>query len=144
MIRLLIPSRLVDQYLHFCQETGFKPLGKSTLLKLISESCGASVRKCMQGLDNYLAEGTKAFDDQRAIVDKLSQTGMTNEKATQLKESLTEAKQYLKGDYKVECITCIFIQYFLFCVVTSKRSDFPGARVNRVLSCRSLHQVCTE
>ena len=144
VIRLLIPSRLVDQYLHFCQETGFKPLGKSALLKVISESCGASVRKCMQGLDNYLAEGTKGFDDLRAIVDKLSQTGMTNEKATQLKESLTEAKQYIKGDYKVECITCIFIQYFLFCVVTSKRPDFPGARVNKVLSCRSLHQVFTE
>ena len=144
VIRLLISSRLVDQYLRFCQETGVKPLGKSTLLKVISESCGASVRKCMQGLDNYLAEGTKAFDDLRAIVDMLLQTGMTNEKATQLKESLTEAKQYLKGDYKVECITCIFIQYFLFCVVTSKRSDFPGACVNRVLSCRSLHQVGTE
>lgn len=144
VIRLLIPSRLVDQYLHFCQETGFKPLGKSTLLKVISESCGASVRKCMQGLDNYLAEGTKAFDDLRVIVDKLSQTGMTNEKATQLKESLTEAKQYLKGDYKVECIPCISIQYFLSCVVTSQRSDFPGARVNRMLRCRSLHQVCTE
>ena len=47
VIRLLIPSRLVDQYLHFCHETGFKPLGKSTLLKEIAESCGASVRKCM-------------------------------------------------------------------------------------------------
>ena len=56
-----------------------------------------------------LADGTKAFDDLRAVVDKLSQTGMTNGKATQLKESLTKAKQYLKGDYKVECITCIFI-----------------------------------
>lgn len=109
VIRLLIPSRLVDQYLHFCHETGFKPLGKSTLLKVIAESCGASVRKCMQGLDNYLAEGTRAFDDLRVIVDKLSQAGLTNEKVAQLQESLTEAKQYLKGDYKVGCITYIFI-----------------------------------
>ncbi|KAK2551331.1 hypothetical protein P5673_027724, partial [Acropora cervicornis] len=101
VIRLLIPSRLVDQYLHFCHETGFKPLGKSTLLQVIAESCGASVRKCMQGLDNYLAEGTRAFDDLRLIVNKLSQAGLTNEKVTKLQESLTEAKQYLKGDYKV-------------------------------------------
>ena len=103
VIRLLIPSRLVDQYLHFCHETVFKPLGKSTLLKVIAESCGSSVRKCMQGLDNYLAEGTRAFDDLRLIVDKLSQAGLANEKVARLQESLTEAKQYLKGDYKVGC-----------------------------------------
>ena len=90
VIRLLIPSCLVDQYLHFCHETGFKRLGKSTLLKVIAESCGASVRKCMQGLDNYLAEGTRAFDDLRVIVDKLSQAGLTNEKLAHLQESLTE------------------------------------------------------
>ena len=76
---------------------------------MIAESCGASVRKCMQGLDNYLAEGTRAFDDLRLIVNKLSQAGLTNEKMTKLQESLTEAKQYLKGDYKVGCITYIFI-----------------------------------
>ena len=109
VIRLLIPSRQGDQYLHFCHETGFKPLGKNNLLKVIAESCGASVRKCMQGLDNYLAEGTRAFDDLRVIVDKLSQAGLTNEKVAQLQESLTEAKQYLKGDYKLGCITYIFI-----------------------------------
>lgn len=63
----------------------------------------------MQGLDNYLAEGTRAFDDLRVIVDKLSQAGLTNEKVAQLQESLTEAKQYLKRDYKVGCITYIFI-----------------------------------
>lgn len=63
---------------------GFEPLGKSTLLKVIAESCGASVRKCMQDLDNYLAEGTRAFDDLRVIVDKLSQAGLTNEKTAQL------------------------------------------------------------
>ena len=57
----------------------------------------------MQGLDNYLAEGTRAFDDLRLIVDKLSQASLANEKVTRLQESLTEAKQYLKGDYKVGC-----------------------------------------
>ena len=63
----------------------------------------------MQGLDNYLAEGARAFDDLRVIVDKLSQASLTNEKAAQLQESLTQAKQYLKEDYKVGCITYIFI-----------------------------------
>ncbi|KAK3745267.1 hypothetical protein QZH41_003741 [Actinostola sp. cb2023] len=101
VIRLLIPSRLVDQYLQFCQEIDFKPLGKSTLLKIISESCGASVRKCMKGLDNYLAEGTRAFDDLKYVVEKLSQAGMPDTKVTDLKNALLEGKKYLKGDYKV-------------------------------------------
>lgn len=141
-IRILILYRPGDQYLHFCHETGFKPLGKSTLLKVIAESCGASVRKCIQGLDNYLAEGTRVFDDLRVIVDKLSQASLTNEKAAQLQESLTEDKQYLKEDYKVECITYIFIlsgQEVFMCVVKANVSDFLGARINRVLNCRSLH-----
>ena len=76
---------------------------------MIAESCGASVRKCLQGLDNDLAEGTRVFNDLRVIVDKLSQASLTNEKAAQLQESLMVAKQYLKGDYKVGCITYIFI-----------------------------------
>ena len=70
---------------------------------MIAESCGSSVRKCMQGLDNYLAEGTRAFGHLRLIVDKLSQAGLANEKVAGLQESLMEAKQYLKGDYKVGC-----------------------------------------
>ena len=47
----------------------------------------------MEGLDNYLAEGTRAFDDLRLIVDKLSQAGLANEKVARLQESLTQAKR---------------------------------------------------
>lgn len=112
VIRLLIPSRLVDQYLQFCRETGFEPLGKSTLLKIISESCSASVRKCMKGLDNYLAEGTRAIEDLIYVVDKLSQAGMPDKKATDLKNALIESKQYLKGDYKVSFVRIHIYTYF--------------------------------
>ena len=102
VIRLLIPSRLVDQYYQFSKETGFsRPLGRSTLLKILSESCGASVRRCMQGLDNYLADGAKAFADLISVVDKLSEIGLEGNIAARLKESLKDGKQYLKGDFKV-------------------------------------------
>ena len=101
VVRLLIPSRLVDQYLRVCQETDFKPLGRSTLLKILSESCGASVRKCMKGLDDFLAEGTKAFDVLKEVVGALEKEGMDIQKAAEVKEALLESKQYLKGDYKV-------------------------------------------
>ena len=102
VIRLLIPSRLVDQYYQFSKETGFsRPLGRTTLLKILSESCGASVRRCMQGLDNYLADGAKAFDELISVVDKLSEIGLEGNIAARLKESLKDGKQYLKGDFKV-------------------------------------------
>ncbi len=102
VVRLLIPSRLVDQYFQFSKESGFShPLGRSTLLKILSESCSASVRRCMQGLDNYLAEGAKAFDDLSSVVERLSEVGLERNSLVRLKESLKEGKQYLKGDYKV-------------------------------------------
>ena len=102
VVRLLIPSRLVEQYYQFSQETGFSdPLGRSTLLKILSESCSASVRRCMQGLDNYLADGAKAFDDLSSVVDRLSEVGLEKNTLVRLKESLKDGKQYLKGDYKV-------------------------------------------
>lgn len=112
VIRTLIPSRLVSQYIRFCQETGFRPLGKSTPLQIVSESCVASVRRCMQGLDNYLAEGTKAFDDLNVVVDKLSVVGLPKSKSTFIKEALKEGKQYLKGDYKVSGGNYIYILLF--------------------------------
>lgn len=40
VIRVLIPSRLINQYLSYCQETKFTPLGKRTLFRIVSESCG--------------------------------------------------------------------------------------------------------
>ena len=118
VIRLLIPTRLVNQYFQYCQETGFtNPLPRSTLMKILSESCSASVRRCMQGLNNYLAEGARAFDELSSIVDKLSEIGLGKDVADRLKESLKSGKQYLKGDYKVlstHQLYLIFNNYFVF------------------------------
>ena len=118
VIRLLIPTRLVNQYFQYCQETGFtNPLPRSTLMKILSESCSASVRRCMQGLDNYLAEGARAFDEFSSIVDKLSEIGLEKDVADRLKESLKSGKQYLKGDYKLlstRQLYLIFNNYFVF------------------------------
>ena len=55
----------------------------------------------LRGLNNYLAEGARAFDELSSIVDKLSEIGLEKDVADRLKESLKSGKQYLKGDYKV-------------------------------------------
>ena len=71
VIRLMIPSRVVEQYITFCKEQEFEPLSKRTLLRILSTSCPASERKSLQGLDYYVADGGKAFDELLVVIEKL-------------------------------------------------------------------------
>lgn len=41
------------------------------MLRVLSE-CNAPVRKSLQGLDNYAAEGAREFDDLAGIVENIS------------------------------------------------------------------------
>ena len=103
VIRLLAPTHLVKQYHQYCKETEFPgPLQKTTLMNVLSEACVASIRKCLQGLDYYVAEGGKAFDDLQTVVDLLvAVLAVPFAVAESLKESLKEGKQYIKSDFKV-------------------------------------------
>ncbi|KAL9981740.1 hypothetical protein ACROYT_G010483 [Oculina patagonica] len=59
----------------------------------------ASVRKSLQGLDYIAADGGKAFDDLIEMLPKLRRDDRTW--ISRLQKVLKEAKQYIKGDYKV-------------------------------------------
>lgn len=100
VIRIMIPERMIQQYQQYCSETGYEPMSKRTLHRVLQE-CAASVRKSLQGLDNFSAQGTEAFDDLNTLVDKLVDLGKTQVWAREMKQKLRSAKQYLKGDYKV-------------------------------------------
>ncbi|XP_078349668.1 uncharacterized protein LOC144634549 [Oculina patagonica] len=100
VIRTMIPSRLVRQYQAYCQETGFKPFGAATMLRILS-TCSATVRKSLQGLDDTAAAGGKGFDDLCSIIDKLEEGGLSKETAKSWARALKEGKQYLKSDFKV-------------------------------------------
>ena len=103
VIRLLAPTHLVQQYHQYCEETQFSsPLQKSTLMKILSEACLASIRKCLQGLDYYVADGGKAFDDLQEVVNQLlAVKAVTPAKAEDFKTLLKEGKQYIKTEFKV-------------------------------------------
>ncbi|CAC5370903.1 unnamed protein product [Mytilus coruscus] len=90
VIRSLSSSSLISQYLQLCEEDNISPLGKSTLYKILSE-CAASVRKSVEGLDNYVMEGSRAFQTLEEIF--MDQNN--------LKTKLLEAKRYLKADFKI-------------------------------------------
>ena len=65
VIRNIILSRIVAQYLAYCEEEGvmkrFKPLASPSLFAILSK-CGASTRKSLDGLDNFLCDGSTVFD----------------------------------------------------------------------------------
>ncbi|KAK3745253.1 hypothetical protein QZH41_010887, partial [Actinostola sp. cb2023] len=100
VIRTVLPSRLIVQYNQYCEESSYQPLSRTTLFRILSESCVASVRKSLQGLDNYAAEGGRGFDDLISILDTLLQYGAGDAMTRHLKDQLRQLKQYIKGDYK--------------------------------------------
>lgn len=101
VIRTMIQERIVTQYIQFSTETNFKALSRSTLLRILRE-CSASVRKSLQGLDYFTAEGTRAFEDLLCIVHNISLLRADgSDWETMMKDSLKAGKLYLKGDYKV-------------------------------------------
>ena len=100
VIRTMIPQRVVKQYVSFCQETGFKTFSEKTMLRILSE-CAASVRKSLQGLDYFAADGSKAFEDLAEVVKGLPTVGLEQEWKHDVQDSLKASKMYLKGDYKV-------------------------------------------
>lgn len=103
VVRTLIPEQVVQQYTTYCQETGFQPMSRSSLCRVL-KVCSASVRKSLQGLDYFSADGAKAFDDMEEIVEKLGdEFGKGHTWSKKQISNLKMAKRYLKSDYKV-CI----------------------------------------
>jgi hypothetical protein len=102
VIRTSIPEQIVKQYERYCAEIGYSsPLSRSSNLRIL-KVCSASMRKSLQGLDYFSADGAKAFDDLQEVVEKLGdcyQRGMSWSK--EMSKKLKLAKRYLKGDYKV-------------------------------------------
>ncbi|PFX21177.1 hypothetical protein AWC38_SpisGene14335 [Stylophora pistillata] len=73
---------------------------KRTMLRILSK-CSASVRKSLQGLNNYAAEGARAFDDLAGIVENISTNVELDAKKAEVLDALKAGKLYLKGEYKV-------------------------------------------
>ena len=100
VIRTLIPQRIVKQYKQHCSDIKFVPFSESTMLRILSE-CSASVRKSLQGLDYFAAEGARAFEDLSKILEKRPEDGASRERIVGLQEALKAGKLYLKSDFKV-------------------------------------------
>lgn len=71
--------------------------GRSTLYKILDE-CPAVVRKSVEGLDNFVMEGSRGFSELEKIINKLE---ISSEESKILSMSLQNAKTYLKSGLKV-------------------------------------------
>lgn len=100
VVRTMIPRRICEQYSAFCNETYFETFSQRTMLRILS-ACSSSVRKSLQGLDNYAAEGAKAFDELIVVAEKCAVVGAGLDWQKEICDALKVAKMYLKGDYKV-------------------------------------------
>jgi hypothetical protein len=100
VIRTMVPQRIVNQYKLYCEEKSFAPLNDRTLLRILNE-CSASVRKSLQGLNNFAADGGKAFEDLLDLLETISFFGCDEKNVAKLREAIKVGKLYLKGEYKV-------------------------------------------
>ena len=74
MIRNMIPQRIISQYLSYCKEIHFTPLGETVSFDIL-RACAASTRKCLAGLDNFSANGSSAFENLSGLCDLLATYG---------------------------------------------------------------------
>ena len=100
VIRVSVNERIINQYLQCCKESRRDPLSRSTLRRILA-ACRASTRKSLQGLDYFVSDGSKAFDDLHELINKLADCGLEMSTIQNLQMKLKEGKNYLKIDFKV-------------------------------------------
>ena len=74
VVRTLIPSRIIEQYVQYCKQEQFEPTSERSLYRIL-EVCSASMQKSLAGLDNVTAEGTEAIDNLIKIIETLVENG---------------------------------------------------------------------
>ncbi|KXJ22171.1 hypothetical protein AC249_AIPGENE4203 [Exaiptasia diaphana] len=99
VVRTLIPTRIIEQYLSYCKQEEFQSAGERSLYRML-DVCSASMQKSLQGLDNVTAEGTEAIDTLIGLVQELPESGVESSWQKEVEKQLKEAKRYLKTDFK--------------------------------------------
>ena len=101
VIRTLIPSRIIAQYLAYCSDIEFEPASERTLFRIL-EVCSASMQKSLHGLDYITTDGAQGFECLENIASTLrNEQAVSSSWEKECKQQLVDAKRYLKADYKL-------------------------------------------
>lgn len=98
-VRILVASRIIQQYSQYCQEVGYERLSNSSLWRIIRR-CEASQRKAISGLDNITANGLNAIDSFQEILDNLASYDLSQTWVNSMKTRVGQAGVYLKMQYR--------------------------------------------
>ena len=99
VVRTLIPSRIIEQYVQYCKQEQFEPTSERSLYRIL-EVCSASMQNSLAGLDNVTAEGTEAIDNLIKIIETLVENGADKAWSTTAERKVKEVKRYFKTDFK--------------------------------------------
>ena len=93
VVRTVAKCTISNQYMDHCKETGFQPISKSTMWRVLQVQ-EATQRKSLQGLDNTAAEGKDGFKDFLQIIDELERVGAGKDWCKDVRKRLRESKLY--------------------------------------------------
>ena len=75
VVRTMIPSRIIQQYICYCKQEQFQPASERSLHRIL-DVCNASYAEInTQGLHNVTAEGTEAIDNLTKMIETLVENG---------------------------------------------------------------------
>ena len=99
VVRTLIPSRIIHQYICHCKQEQFQPVSERSLYRILDVS-SASMQKSLQGLDNVIAEGTEAIDNLTKMIETLVENGAEEGWGKTTECKVKKVKRYFKTDFK--------------------------------------------
>ena len=99
VIRAMIPSRIISQYVSYCKDHEFQPASERSLFRMLG-ICSASMQKSLHSLDNITAEGTEAFDSLLSMIETFVENGGDAHWGQIIEQAMKEAKRYFKTDFK--------------------------------------------
>ena len=99
VVRTLIPSRIIQQYICYCKQEEFQPASERSLYRIL-DVCSASMQKSLQGLDNVTAEGTEAIDNLTKMIETLVENGAEEGWGKTAQCKVKEVKRYFKTYFK--------------------------------------------
>ena len=102
VVRTVTRATMINQYVEYCKEQEYEPLGRTTMFKIL-EVREASQRKSLQGLDNTAPDGATGFQTLETILESLEKGGIDKDWCSNTSQRLRDAKRYLKTDYRVNC-----------------------------------------
>ena len=92
-----MPSRIIAQYQVYCEEMAFHPAIEHMLFRILEVSSAS-----MHGLDNIIMGGIQAFGSLDNIASTLRTTqGVSSNWEKETEKQLSDAKRYLKGDFRL-------------------------------------------